>query len=371
MKSKQTNVELTQNDLQSNSYKVTRRDVQYASVSALDTLKDVNQDFSTLWEASKPIFLPGLLKKDLPSVAKDVAQTEVIVSAILESEDASAVFDSDYYQKQIKGAFELLAPVIDESSDQEMVKFHFDALKDGQVDAENIWCKLAWLSLNESDASLRFRFSFGLEDYEDVAADVKRQQLTADLAELLFAESKLVTKSEPLKDLLLTTLHEKNISYVERIIYFNAPNGGAQFHHDVERGHLGVVYAQVTGITFWFALPKQELIKEMQVYFGGLDQEQKKSIFKDSDELKSFETTLANTEALNELLDDRNNYQTEKCIDHNSDFFKYLVKKGHAYLLEPGDVLLLPQKDLKDCAWHTVFTLGEEIGEGLSFAIRS
>jgi len=31
---------------------------------------------------------------------------------------------------------------------------------------------------------------------------------------------------------------------------------------------------------------------------------------------------------------------------------------------------LLPQRDLDNCVWHSVFTLGDEPGEALSFAVR-
>jgi len=34
-------------------------------------------------------------------------------------------------------------------------------------------------------------------------------------------------------------------------------------------------------------------------------------------------------------------------------------------------VILLPQASMDDCAWHSVFCVGDEAGEALSFAIKA
>jgi hypothetical protein len=33
--------------------------------------------------------------------------------------------------------------------------------------------------------------------------------------------------------------------------------------------------------------------------------------------------------------------------------------------------MLLPQESMKNCAWHSVFCLGEDAGQALSFAIKA
>ena len=130
-------------------------------------------------------------------------------------------------------------------------------------DAEDLWLKASWLSFNEDDASLRFRFSFGIDLEEDVAADPYRQQLGGELTDAVFPESAIITNNVELEKKLKKILGSDGVSFVERIIYFNAPNGGAYLHHDLERGHAGVVFAQLTGSTFWLALPKETLIEEI------------------------------------------------------------------------------------------------------------
>ena len=68
-------------------------------------------------------------------------------------------------------------------------------------------------------------------------------------------------------------LQAEDLVYVERIVYFNAPEGGAQFHHDVERGHLGVVFAQLSGRTAWLTLSTEQLLDAMQNFLALPDAE--------------------------------------------------------------------------------------------------
>ena len=126
--------------------------------------------------------------------------------------------------------------------------------------------KASWLSFYEGDASLRFRFSFGVDFVEDVAADQNRQHYAALLTEAVSPESKIITDNQQLKHTLSQTLGSEEFRFVERIIYFNSASGGAYLHHDRERGHAGVVYAQLTGQTLWLALPQQALIDEINLF---------------------------------------------------------------------------------------------------------
>ena len=57
-------------------------------------------------------------------------------------------------------------------------------------------------------------------------------------------------------------------------------------------------------------------------------------------------------------------------INETEEFTQHLIEKGHSQTLEAGDVILLPQKDQNTCCWHSVFCLGEEMGQALSFAIK-
>jgi hypothetical protein len=237
----------------------------------------------------------------------------------------------------------------------------FDAWEDDDIVADNLWCKASWLSFDDEDTSLRFRFSFGMEGYEDVAADRERQIWAAKLTDVIFPESAAVTGHAGLHAVLAHMLGSEHIDFMERIVYFNAPNGGAQMHHDVERGHDGVVFAQMSGSTFWFALSKPTLLDEIALFLD-------LSADADWPELRALSRDRA---ALSWHLDEQDHELAEALIDQHPEFCRFLIERGYAYILHPGDVLLMRQKDLDTCVWHSVFCLGDEAGEGLSFALKA
>src|SRR6185503_1388669 len=81
-------------------------------------------------------------------------------------------------------------------------------------------------------------------------------------ADALFPECAVIAGNAP-----LVALVERAIGaparLSERIVYSNAPGGGATFHHDDEPRQLGVVYGQLAGETAWLALPKRELARHV------------------------------------------------------------------------------------------------------------
>ena len=51
-------------------------------------------------------------------------------------------------------------------------------------------------------------------------------------------------------------------------------------------------------------------------------------------------------------------------------FIRSLIDRGHGYIINPGDIILLPQHDADHCSWHAVYCLDDSPGEALSFAVR-
>ncbi|MDQ6965651.1 MAG: hypothetical protein Q9M23_01865, partial [Mariprofundaceae bacterium] len=62
--------------------------------------------------------------------------------------------------------------------------------------------------------------------------DPLREELAAELATRVFPECRMLSMHPYLCD-LLTGLLGSSPSFVERLIYSNAPGGGAQLHQDV------------------------------------------------------------------------------------------------------------------------------------------
>ncbi|MGK0374325.1 MAG: hypothetical protein ACJA2E_000794 [Arenicella sp.] len=319
------------------------------------------------WHKGLPVFLPAQCRAVLAKHQANIEQTEALVAAIIEEHDCDSILANAPYADRLEPKFQSLGSSFNEGDQQEIEMVVFDAMDGETLIAEDLWLKASWLSFHDDDVSLRFRFSFGIDHQEDVAADPHRQKLAAELTDRVFPESSIITENLELIDRLKTVLASNSVNFVERIIYFNGPNGGAYLHHDLERGHAGVVFAQLSGHTFWLALPKQTLIEEI-IRFS------KSQPWPES-------LTLEMRREMSDLVGDRN-YLAEQLgsfannslihlINETEEFVQFLIARGYSTQLEPGDVLLLPQATEQTCCWHSVFCLGNEMGQALSFAVRA
>jgi len=77
-----------------------------------------------------------------------------------------------------------------------------------------------------------------------------------------------------------------------------------------------------------------------------------------------------NMEALSKELETFANSTVIELINETQAFVQQVINTGYGHLVETGDLLVLPQEDEHNCCWHSVFNLGEESGQALSFAIR-
>ena len=142
-------------------------------------------------------------------------------------------------------------------------------------------------------------------------------------------------------------------------------------HHDRERGHAGVVYAQLSGHTYWLALPKHELMAEITAFVNQSEAKDRWPESISTSQRQQFIDISRNSENLSVELESFSNDALIQLINETESFVQQLIANGHGRVVNPGDVLLLPQETDMNCCWHSVFCLGEESGEALSFAIRS
>ena len=323
------------------------------------------------WHNDETIMLPGILADVTGDYSTEIEQAHTLMEKTLNGEEIAPRIESEPYASRLLPKFPLLSSVFEHHDEQCIEKLFFDAEKNGEVIAEDLWCKASWLSFDDNDASMRFRFSFGMEGYEDVAADPERQLLAAEITDAVFPESAAITEHGELNDLLAAMLDSKP-AYTERIIYFNAPNGGAQMHHDVERGHLGVVFAQMSGSTGWLSLAKPVLIDEIQNFLALPESAAALAkVLPDIDAQNALRELAEDRAVLSAHMDEFDHELSEALMDRCPEFIEYLFKQGYGYILEAGDVLLMPQRDLETCVWHTVFCVSEDPGEALSFALRT
>lgn len=333
--------------------------------------KDQASALHIRWNSSRPQVLPGHCTAAIPNYRNEIEQAQQLMERIAEGESPADLLEEPAYSERLLPRFEMLAATSDESDQQEIETIEFDAMEEDEIVGENLWCKCSWLSYEDDDASLRFRFSFGIAGYEDVAADLERQIYAGELTEKIFPESAIISADKKLQQQLCKTLGINRLTYVERIIYFNAPNGGAQFHQDVERGHLGVVFAQLRGRTGWVACAKSELMDEVQKFVANKQNHATlQQLLPDASALKELVNVSADRTQLNLWMDDSDNEPLELLLNRCPQFYQQLSDHGHTYILTPGDIILLPQKGINECCWHTVFCLDDFAGEALSFAIR-
>jgi len=310
------------------------------------------------WQVGKPVKLEGFIRQIVSQQKAHLHQTEQLVQAVWKEQSIADTLNSPPYAERLQGRFVNFGASFNEGDQQEIETIFFDALEAEQVCAEDLWLKCSWLSFFEEDASVRFRFSFGADLVEDVAADPTRQHHASVLCDLVFPESSLITRNQSLKGLLQKLLQQQDVHFVERIIYLNAPHGGAYLHHDLERGHAGVVYAQLSGRTFWLALPRHELVKAI------IDFSQSNTVAKEVKQL------VQHGELLGEALDSFAHDKLIQLINEDQRFISYLHQQGHSRVINTGDIILLPQNSPENCCWHSVFCLGKDVGQALSFAIR-
>ena len=359
---------------QTGIYPIVRRGISSGSVQINPALRpDIPsvETIQALWQKNEAIYLPEIVKADLEQFADDIKQSSALYQAILNEEEVETILDEKPYIDSLGEKFQLLSTRFDEADPQEILSVDFDVMDGETLLMEDIWMRISWLSFYEEDASLRFRFSFGMENFEDVSSDPERQLAAAELSQCVFPESAIITENKPLIELLQNVLSLSALKFVERIVYFNAPNGGAQFHHDAEKGHLGVVYAQLTGETFWLALSREQLVFEITQFITvkqNLDE--LNQLIGDEKLCSQFVSNLHHQSKIADMLNEPGHEEMTILLNQSPLFFKQMVEAGYAKYLKAGDVILLPQESMTDCAWHSVFCVSEEAGEALSFAIK-
>jgi len=319
------------------------------------------------WDAAEGIVLPGILSPLLPRYAEAVQATLAMMQKMRDGESLLDLLDAEPYGSRLAGRFELLAACHSEHDAQEIEKLLFDALNpDGSLLADELWMKASCLSFFEPDQSMRFRFSHGVEMFKDSEEDALREEQAAKLAEVLFPECAAIVENGALADAVAVAIG-KPPHYPERLIYANAPHGGAQMHQDVERGHIGVVYAQLYGRTGWFALARETLLDEMESFLR--NPASAAALAQLLPEARRTALLTMDRAALADKLEADDQGEVEELLNRCPAFARQLLERGHGYLLNAGDVILLPQQSTEICCWHAVFCLDDFPGHSLSFAI--
>jgi len=350
-----------------------RRGVEHGTLSALDPgglvgprprrrRREVIAE--QRWRAAQPIFLPGAAAA--PRGLEERARR--LHGRLLAGELAAWLRESGVALADDD------APCFD--AERDLARCVFDARHgDGQ------WAKLGRLSTHPDDRSLRLRFSFGAEEADDASRDEARHHETTKLARRLLPGADALFAPREDGNALERASRCAGIPLypTQGIGYWNAPNGGARFHHDAfdedaVGGQRGVLYWQATGRTLWLALSIEDLgarVREMIGWLTGGELEWVRADVAptDADLARLVEVTARRDVLLHELA-------LPGCgvlgplVDRGPEFTELCADAGHAILLEPGDALLLPNHGLDRTAMHSVFHAGGPVAYGLSWALR-
>ncbi len=313
----------------------------------------------TRWDEARPCLLPGLAQ----AIAETVGAEGLELYQALKSPGGLATHLSASGLRETR---EL------ELSDER------DLSKLGLLVPEEPWLKLSRLSTFEGDESLRLRVSFGEEVVDDAARDPERQACVRELAERVLPGAEQLG-ADPVLGELLEELLETRAELTQHIAYWNAPQGGALFHHDafdepIEGRQLGVLYVQLSGATAWLALSLEDLAQRVLEFTEALEAGEadwvRRALWPDR---RDFERVLSRSRSRSALLEE---LASPGCgrfgplVNQGPDFTSFLADAGHAFFVAAGDALLLPNWGLGRTAMHSVFCADEGPTYALSMGLR-
>ncbi len=325
-----------------------RRGVRHGCVRPIGRARPAG-DARELWSAARPLWIPRILPVGTPAARADIRRTR---SLFRRAEEGHIDFQREIWRR-LEGCagWEAAGAAVDLSDEREIEKVFVDHRRGRRAAQRDLWAKLSWISRNERDPSLRIRFSFGSEAHDDWQGDRARSLAADRLCEAVFPETELVTGSRILGDALRRAIGRAT-RLSERIVFANAPGGGAVFHHDAETDQLGVLYAQLAGRTAWLALPKRELADVVRDAARG-----------------DLARTIATPAKALRALERQDLPALDRLLNATPSFTRRLVERGALYVLSAGDALLLPSPGPDDAAWHSVFALGERPSLAHSYGI--
>jgi len=298
---------------------------------------------SATWRASEAVFLPGVLGQGLARQRAAIARS----LAMFDRLRAGGTL-LDEFERRLRSHADLrYAGTSTGGPDpREIEKVFLDAAPGGTTVARDLWAMVSWIADDGHDRSLRIRFSSGSGKPDEwLAASDRTCGWVDTFAAHAFPESAAILLCRPLRDRLQSLLG-RPYRLSERIVYNNAPGGGAVFHHDAEPSQLGVVFSQLEGHTAWLAISKRRLAA-----------------------LLVARRRAASVRSALSALDDDGNQRLWRLLNRDASFTADLAARGALFVLRAGDCIALPSHGSDDVAWHSVIALGRRPSLAHSYGI--
>lgn len=340
------------------------------------------------WHAARPIVLPGVVGELLDEYADEIDDAAAVHELVSEKgglarwyADRAGALDPDFTPRTDR------AKLADPERDLERVVVRATPPPGATAAPRDLWCKSAWLSTHPDDRSLRIRFGHGKEGADDGARDVLDHRLVAELASRMLPESATAT-ANPALTRLVEKLAGEPVLYTQTLAYWNAPGGGALFHHDafaedaVDGGafrQLGVCYVQLSGATAWLAISTDDLVARIREYAQALEDGEQPWVRAQLFESKGAPFT-GGWKRFTALIEDADRMRMELArpgcgafnplVERGPEFTAFLADAGHAAILRAGDAILLPNHGLEKTCMHSVFCAGDDVAYSISLAMR-
>jgi len=326
-------------------HELSRRGVDLGWIAAGGRAEEV--DAARAWDGAEAVHLAGALRPAMAEHRVGIRRARNLFSRV---RVGATLADFVTRRLHARGAITPTGTSVDLGDEREIEKVHAIERRRGNVH-DDLYAKLSWISHDEHDHSLRIRFSFGSERLDEWHTDPERAEAADRLAEGVFPECALLAKHRGILDFLRRRVGSP-VRLSERIVFSNAPGGGARFHHDAEVGQLGVVYAQLAGRTAWLAVPKRRLADDLRALAS-----------------PALARTLSTECAALRALDAGDSKPLERLLNRTPALVERIATRGDCHVLDPGDALLLPSHSPDDATWHSVFALGTTASLAHSFGI--
>jgi len=355
---------------------------QWAELAAQACGIDLQAELSDLaelqarWHEARPIVLPGILGTSLERNPDEVAEAFELYHELGEAGGL---------RRWLKARIDQLGPgwrvrdrragPSDPERDLERVLIAKESNHRGLRD---LWWKSGHLSTVEGDDSLRLRVSFGREPEDDASRDTVRHRAVSEMAEALLPCAGLISAEQSLARMIERVSGEE-LYHTQQIGYWNAPDGGALFHHDAfeeehEGGQRGVVYAQLAGRTAWLALSLDDLAPHVREFLQLLSEGEldwvREELFPRPNDLPGALACATDDERLLRELALPGCGRFAALVNRGPEFTDYLANAGHAFLLEAGDVLLMPNFGLASTVMHSVYCADDVPTYAVSAGLR-
>ena len=324
--------------------------------------------------AARPIVLPGLV--DPGPAAALLAERDSLGERLWDPSGLPS-FLAAAKAELAEGGFSVQsAPPRELRDERDLARVEL-ALSETACD--DLWVKSSRLSTFAGDRSVRLRLSFGREVLDDASRDVARHRAVSALAERLLPECRLAHGHPALRGLLDEWVGAPTF-LTQHIAYWNAPGGGALFHHDafdepLVGGQRGVCYLQLTGVSAWLALSLTDLAAHVRGFMQDLAAGEapwvRAALFPSAAAFERAERLARDPRRLRAELARPGCGAFAGLVNRGPEFTAALVDAGHAWLLDPGDVIVLPNHGLGETCMHSVFCASDEAGYALSMALRA